>query len=459
MRAAPIHSITEAAAAIRSHRTTSADLVEQCLEAIARRDGEINAFIQVLADDAREGARRADREISAGNDRGVLHGIPLSVKDLIDLEGLPTTAASRVRGGHRASTDASVLRRLREAGAIFIGKCNLHEFAFGTTGEDSAFGATRNPHAPGHMAGGSSSGSAASVAAGMALASVGTDTGGSIRIPAAACGVVGLKPTFGELSCDGVVPLGTSLDHVGPLARTVADAATVFRVMGGQRVDVGQNPCDPVTANRQRRAARLALPRQYFLDLLDDDVRDAFDGALARLKRAGCLIEDVSIAQAELVAETYRTTILYEAFKIHEQTLKARSDDYSPSVRDRLEMGRAVSTKAYDQAQHDRGQLYRSVDTALRGVDALVLPTLPIPAPILGTNTVEIGGSTQGIRELTLRLTQLFDLTGHPAISLPCGTTALGLPCGAQLVGHLSGTSELLAVAARYEQVISPGQT
>ncbi len=456
MRAELIHPISEVAAAIRSHRTTSIDLVERCLEAIDQRDGEINAFIQVLADDAREGGRRADREISTGNDRGVLHGIPLSVKDLIDLEGLPTTAASRVRRGHRASTDAPVLRRLRDAGAIFIGKCNLHEFAFGTTGEDSAFGATRNPHAPGHMAGGSSSGSAASVAAGMALASVGTDTGGSIRIPAAACGVVGLKPTFGELSCDGIVPLGASLDHVGPLASTVADAATIFRVMAGQRIDVGQNPCRPSTSGRRSGPARLALPREYFLAVLDDDVRDAFDGALARLERAGCQIEDVSIAQADLIAATYRTTVLYEAFKIHEQTLGDRPDDYSPRVRDRLEMGRDVSTKVYHQAQHDREQLCRSVNTVLRGVDALVLPTLPIPAPILGTNTVEIGGSTQDVRELTLRLTQLFDLTGHPAISLPCGSTGRGLPCGTQLVGHLGETSELLAVAARYEQVIGP---
>jgi len=387
----------------------------------------------------------------------VLHGIPLSVKDLIDLKGLSTTAASRVRTGHRASADASVLRRLREAGAIFIGKCNLHEFAFGTTGEDSAFGATRNPHAPGHVAGGSSSGSAASVAAGMALGSVGTDTGGSIRIPAAACGVVGLKPTFGELSCDGVVPLGASLDHVGPLASTVADAAIIFRVMAGQHVGVGQNRRNSATSDRPNRPARLGLPRAYFLDLLDDDVRDAFDGALARLKGAGCQIEDVSIAEADLIAATYRTTVLYEAFRIHEQTLNDRPDDYSPGVRDRLEMGRDVSTTMYDQAQHDRGRLSQSVDTALGGVDALVLPTLPIPAPVLGTNAVEIGGSTQDVRQLTLRLTQLFDLTGHPAISLPCGTTGSGLPCGAQLVGHLGETSELLALAARYEQVIDPG--
>ena len=209
-------SIRELAIRIRDRRTTAEDLVERCLDAIARRDNEINAFITILADEARNRARQADRKIVCGQDLGILHGIPLSIKDLIDMEGQPTTAASKVRAGHRASSDAPVLARLRAAGAVVVGKCNLHEFAFGTTGDDSAFGPTRNPRAIGHMAGGSSSGSAASVAAGMAMASVGTDTGRSIRIPAAACGVVGLKPTLGELSPDGVVPLAPTLDHVGP---------------------------------------------------------------------------------------------------------------------------------------------------------------------------------------------------------------------------------------------------
>ena len=400
------------------------------------------------------GPRRADREIAAGHDRGILHGIPISVKDLIDVGGLPTTAASRVRMGHRAVTDAPVVRRLRDAGGIFIGKCNLHEFAFGTTGEDSAFGLTRNPRAPERMAGGSSSGSAASVASGMAVASVGTDTGRSIRIPAAACGVVGLKPTFGELSCEGVVPLGPSLDHVGPLGRTVGDVAAVYHAMAGRSVAVGATPSEPATESLADRPTRLALPRPYFLDLLDDDVRAAFEQMVTRLEGVGCRIDDATIAQTDTIGTTYRKTVLYEAFQIHEHTLTTRPGDYSPSVRERLEMGRTMSVEAYHRAQHDRVKLRVAVDSALQGVDALVLPTLPIPAPRLGTDAVEIGGTTLGIRELTLRLTQLFDLTGHPALSLPCGTTRGGLPCAAQLVGHVDKTLDLLAVAARYEQVI-----
>ena len=219
--------IVERAARIRTGRTTVSEVIEECLDAITRLDDELNAFITVSVDEAKAAARHADAEIAAGRDLGPLHGIPVSVKDIIDLRGLPTTAASRVRAGDRATADAPVLARLREAGAIFVGKCNLDEFAFGTTGEVSAFGPTRHPHVPGRMPGGSSSGSAVSVAAGMALASIGTDTGGSIRIPSAACGVVGLKPTFGELSCEGVVPLARTLDHVGPIGLTVADVGLV----------------------------------------------------------------------------------------------------------------------------------------------------------------------------------------------------------------------------------------
>ena len=454
MRTAPVTPLIELAASIRRGRMTSTGLVEECLAAIAERDDQINAFVRVLADDALDRARQADQEIAAGNDRGTLHGIPISVKDLIDVEGLPTTAASRVRMGHRAVADAPVVRRLREAGGILVGKCNLHEFAFGTTGEDSAFGPTRNPRVSGHMAGGSSSGSAASVAAGMALASVGTDTGGSIRIPAAACGVVGLKPTFGELSCDGVVPLGPSLDHVGPLARTVGDAAVVYHAMAGRSVAVGASPCEPATTGLTDRPTRLALPRAHFLDLLGDDVRESFENTLTRLDGVECRIDGVTIAHADTIATTYRHTVLYEAFQIHEHTLQTRPGDYSSGVRERLEMGRAVSVEAYRQAQHDRTKLRTAVDAALQGADALILPTLPIPAPRHGTDTVEIGGTTVGIHELTLRLTQLFDLTGHPALSLPCGTTRSGLPCAVQLVGHLDKTLDLLAVAARHEQVI-----
>ncbi len=439
-------TIRELANRLRDGRTTSEALVEACLVAIASRDGELNAFITVLADDARARALQADQERTSGIDLGPLHGIPISVKDLIDLEGVPTTAASRVRAGHRALADAPALGRLRAAGAIFIGKTNLHEFAFGTTGDDSAYGPTRNPHAPDRIAGGSSSGSAVSVATGMAMASVGTDTGGSIRIPAAACGVVGLKPTFGEVSCDGVVALGPTLDHVGPLGQTVDDVALVYQALAGLEINGAAGPS-------QDSPVRLAVPRAYFLDVLDDEVRMQFEHLLERLRATGCTIDDVEIPHAEDMATTYRHTVLYEAVRSHQASLTTGRDDYSPAVLERLELGYSVSETDYENAQHSRDTLRKEVDAALYTRDAIVLPTLPIPAPPLGTEKVTLDDHSHGIRDLTLRLTQLFDLTGHPALSLPTGTTTRGLPCATQLVGGQGETTRLLQLGARYEDV------
>ena len=441
-------TIADAAVRLRDGRTTAVELVERCLDAIARRDGELNAFITVTADDARAAAAQADRERAAGRPAGPLHGIPISVKDLLDLRGLPTTAASRARDGHRAAADAPVLAALRRAGAIFIGKCNLHEFAFGTTGADSAFGPTRNPHAPAHVAGGSSSGSAASVAAGMALASVGTDTGGSIRIPAAACGVVGLKPTLGELSCDGVVPLAPTLDHVGPLGLTVDDVAAVYRALAG---DAGRAAPADSGDDGGLPAIRIGLPRRYFLDLLDPDVRAAFEAAVDRLRAGGAEPATVDIPHAPEISRTYRHTQLREAYAAHAATLETRGNDYSPAVRQRLELGRSVSRADYARAQEIRETLRGEVDAALAGREVLLLPTLPIPAPRLGAEEVRVGDRTIDVRSVTLRLTQLFNLTGHPAVSIPCGTTPDGLPCAAQLVGRPGATARLLAVAARCE--------
>jgi aspartyl-tRNA(Asn)/glutamyl-tRNA(Gln) amidotransferase subunit A len=437
---------------------TAEDLVEQCLEAITRRDDEVNAFITILADEARSRASQADREIAHGQDLGILHGIPLSIKDLIDMKGQPTTAASKVRAGHRATSDAPIMARLKAAGVVVVGKCNLHEFAFGTTGDDSAFGPTRNPLAPDHSAGGSSSGSAASVAAGMALASVGTDTGGSIRIPAAACGVVGLKPTRGELSTNGVVPLSPTLDHVGPLGLTVDDVTVVYRAMVGDPVMVEEHQPDERTADHQHQTTHLGVPTRYFLDLLDTDVRDAFEATLTRLRETGCHINEVNIPHADTIATTYRHTQLYEAFRVHRHTLESHPDDYSPDVYKRLESGRALSEKDYWRAQRDRLVLQSDVDSAMEGVSALVLPTLAFPAPPMGSQRVVLGGQTSDIRSVSLRLTQLFNLTGHPAITLPCGTTPDGLPCATQLVGRRDKTRAILALASHYELIIHPNR-
>ena len=451
MIVSPGTTIAELGSALRRGAVTATALTEECLAAIAEREPVLNAFITVLSDEARRQARALDAELARGVDRGPLHGIPISLKDVIDLAGAPTTAASRLRAGHRAAADAPVTARLRAAGAVVLGKCNLHEFAFGTTGEESAYGPTRNPHAPEHIPGGSSSGSAVSVAAGMALASIGTDTGGSIRIPAAACGVVGLKPAHGEVSVAGVVPLAPSLDHVGPIARSVGDAAMLYRIMrdGPRRGDVAAHEDAPPVAPRPR----LGLPRRYFLDLLEPAVERAFAGAVERLAQAGCRIDEVDIPHAADTGPIYLHTQLAEAADHHRTDLDHRPDEYGRGVRLRLEMGRYVLAEDYVRAQRGRRILTGEVDAALEHCDALLLPTLPVAPPRLGTESIAIGDTSETTRTLTLRLTQLFDVTGHPAISIPCGTAG-GLPAGAQLVGRRDGTERLLALAAACEDAI-----
>ena len=447
----PGSTIADLGSALRNGTITSASLVDECLAAIEEHEPALNAFIAVLADGARRQARTLDGELARGVDRGPLHGVPISLKDIIDLEGMPTTAASRLRIGHRAAADAPVTARLRAAGAVFIGKCNLHELAFGTTGGESAYGPTRNPHAPAHVAGGSSSGSAVSVAAGMAWASIGTDTGGSIRIPASACGVVGLKPTHGEVSAAGVVPLAPSLDHVGPITRSVGDAALLYRILrdrpddGGGAARTEEPPVDP--------RPRLGIPRRYFLDLLEPAVEDAFARAVERLRRAGSRIDDVDITHAADTAPIYLHTQLAEAADCHRADLDRRPEALGRGVRLRLELGRYVLAEDYVRAQRGRQVLTAEVDAALADRAALLLPTLPVVPPRLGTESITIGDVTATTRALTLRLTQLFDVTGHPAISVPCGTAG-GLPAGVQFAGRRGETERLLSLAAACENTL-----
>src|SRR5437764_4806163 len=307
----------------RAQEITSEQVTDECLRRVEADNPRLNAFILVMRDEALRQAREADRELAAGDDRGPLHGVPVSVKELYDVRGTATTAASRVRDGRLAQQDAPAIAHLRQAGAVFIGKTNLHEFAFGTTNEDSAFGPARNPRDLSRSPGGSSGGSAASVAAGMALATLGTCTGGSIRIPAAACGIVGLKPTFGEISTDGVVPLSRSFDHAGPLTQTVADAALVYHAMLGDVRAALPAPM-PVTG------LRLAVLRKYFCDLLDDEVRARFEEAIERLRGAGAHIDEVEIHHATYIAPAYLVIVLAEAAAYHAEVLDATPARHSP---------------------------------------------------------------------------------------------------------------------------------
>ena len=453
-------TIAALARALRAREVTAERIAEHSLQQIADGNPSINAFITVLADQALAAARAADRELAAGRDRGPLHGVPISLKDIIDVAGTPTTAASRVRQGHVASEDAEVVKRLRNRGAVFVGKTNLHEFALGTTNEDSAYGPVRHPLDPNRSPGGSSGGSAASVLAGMAFASIGTDTGGSIRIPSAACGLVGVKPAMGEIPTTGVVPLSRTMDHVGPLCRSVEDATILYEALRAPAgAEAAARRTDAFDARRTEargaRGIRVRVLRGYFSALLDPQVASSFDAACERLRDAGVVFEDVEIPHASDVAAIYVHLVLAEAAAYHAKTLESRPEDYTTNVRLRLEMGRYILAEDYVRALRGRDLLRIEVDAALNGCDALLLPTLAVPATRLGAATVRVGGSDEPVRNITLRLTQLFNVTGHPAITVPCGNTAEGLPIGAQLVG--GRTPELLETARALEPYFGPG--
>jgi len=442
-------TISDLARALRARELSAETATLECLERIAERNPALNAYIAVLADQALAQARQADAELAAGRDRGPLHGVPISLKDIIDLEGVPTTAASNVRSGHVAAGDSLVVVRLREAGAVFLGKANLHEFAFGTTNEDSAFGLVRHPLDPNRSPGGSSGGSAAGVMEGMAYASIGTDTGGSVRIPSAACGLVGLKPSLGEIPLGGVFPLSTTMDHVGPLCRSVTDAGIVFDALRGR---AAQN-----RAPRDMKGLRVGVLRGYFTSMLDTQVGAAFEATCDALSEAGARLEDVQIPHTGDIAPIYLHIVLAEAAAIHAKTLDSHAEHYTPNVRIRLEMGRYILAEDYVRALRGRDLLIEEVDAALRGRDALLLPSLGVPAIRLGAATVKVGGVEEPVRNIMLRLTQLFNITGHPAITIPCGFTTDGLPIGAQLVGCRGGTDDLLSVATGAESLLQPG--
>jgi aspartyl-tRNA(Asn)/glutamyl-tRNA(Gln) amidotransferase subunit A len=342
------------------------------------------------------------------------------------------------------------VKRLRDAGAILIGKTNLHEFAYGTTSEESAFGPVRNPWDLTRSAGGSSGGSAAALAAGMCFGAIGTDTGGSIRIPSAACGTVGLKPAYGELPLSGIVPLSGSFDHVGPMARSVADTALMFDAMRGTPRAVFEPIAEHVT---------LAVVQRYFCDRVDEDVTNALSRVRAALVTAGHRVVDVDIVDVDWTPDIYLHIMLPEASWYHAPTLERYASSYSPGVRLRLEMGRYVRAEDYVRAGQLRTVLRDRVKAAFETshADVLIVPTLPIGAPPLGAQTVTVSGKQEPVRGAMLRLTQVFNVTGHPSLALPAGLGRDGLPRGLQLVGRNDQTDRLLRVALAVEDQISGG--
>jgi len=431
-----VETIAELAAAYRAHRLSPVEVTRRCLERIDRLDPALHAFLAITADLAYEQARSAEAELHRGFDRGSLHGVPIALKDLIDVAGLATTGASAVLADRVATEDAEVVRRLRDAGAVILGKLNLHELAYGASGVIGHAPATRNPHSPAHVCGGSSSGSAAAVAAEMCFAAIGTDTSGSIRIPAALCGVVGLKPSYGLVSTRGVFPLSSSYDHVGPLARTVGDAALVLEAIAG----LGRERED-----RGIRGIRIGVPRAHFFEQLDAEVDAATQRALAMLGELGAVLQDVSVPLDE-----DRTVFRAEAFAVHQHWVHTTPERYQPETLRRILTGANISTADYLERHQQLQRLRRNTAAQFAGIDLLATPTVPIPAPTFAD--LDAHPETLRSRELFLmRNTRPFSIWGTPALSIPCGTTSAGLPIGLQLAGPIGADADVLRAGAAFE--------
>jgi aspartyl-tRNA(Asn)/glutamyl-tRNA(Gln) amidotransferase subunit A len=441
---------------IRGRRFSPIDVLEAQIERIDRFDGRLKSFLAVTAEEGRAAARAAEAAVTGDQPLGPLHGVSVSVKDVFDVAGSPTTAGSKFLT-RPAERDSTAVARLRAAGAIILGKLNLHEFAYGPEGINPTYGTSWNPwDATTHrLPGGSSSGSAVAVAAGLVPAALGTDTGGSIRIPAACCGIVGLKPTYGRVSRAGVWPLSWSLDHVGPLTRSVEDAALLLSVIAGH------DPADP-TSSRQPvpdyvgalegpvRGLRVGVVESMVAEA-GEEVRDAVRAAVEVLRGVGCAVEEVALPLARYSAAASFAVVGPEAWSFHEPLLRRHAPDYAPDVRRRILAAAFLTARDYLSGQRARRLIRAEIDDRLRPVDCLLAPTLPVSAPPVGATEVAIDGRAVATRPLLTMFTRLFNLSGHPVIAVPCGFSAGGMPLSMQLVGRAFDEAALLRVAHAYE--------
>lgn len=451
-------TIAQAARLIRQEELSPLELTRTLLARIGRLDPALNAFITLMPEAAMEAAARAERELNRGIDRGPLQGIPLAVKDLFATAGVRTTAGSRVLEDNVPEEDAAVVTRLASAGAVPLGKLHTTEFAYSGTGANAYFGPCHNPWNPERMPGGSSSGSGAAVAAGLCLGALGSDTGGSVRLPAAYCGVVGLKPTYGRISRQGAVTLAWSLDHAGPLTRTVEDTALLLQVLAGpdssdaSTLSAPQPPDYRASLSQELSGLRLGLERGAFWTQLQPGVERAATAALDVLRDQGAELFDVELPSLAMASAALRTIIFAEAAAYHSEWLQTRRESYSPETRNLLELGLLVPAADYLRAQQARTRLLQEVQAVFDQVDALVLPTAPFTAPPLGSSRVEINGVMESIATFQPRWTGPFNLTGLPALSVPCGFDSEGLPIGLQIVGPAWAEPLVLKIGYAYEQ-------
>jgi aspartyl-tRNA(Asn)/glutamyl-tRNA(Gln) amidotransferase subunit A len=451
-------TITHLAPLIRRGKLSPVELTRFLLDRIEKLESGLNSYITITADQAMAQARQAEKEIARGAYRGVLHGIPICLKDLFWTKNVRTTAGSKILRNFIPAENAAVVDRLLDAGAIFLGKTNLHEFAFGATSINPHYGPVRNPWASHHMSGGSSGGSATAVTAGLAIASLGTDTGGSIRIPAAACGCVGLKPTYGRVPVYGVIPLSPSLDHVGPICRSVWDAALMLEIIAGEdaRDSLSFGPRGARftrSLGKGLRGLRIGVPKQYFFDRLQHQVRRNVVRAIETLEQNGAEVEEVKLKSMEETARLAGEITVAEALVYHWKWLRKQPQNYGPDVRVRLKEGMEESALTYLLAMQMRQVYAQGFADALSKVDLLAAPALPVAAPRIEDEEVDVGRGKENVRVALLSLTRPGNLTHLPAITVPCGFTSEGLPTGLQLIGRKMAEETVLRAAYAYEQL------
>jgi aspartyl-tRNA(Asn)/glutamyl-tRNA(Gln) amidotransferase subunit A len=439
-RKMPLRTIAAASELVRRREISPVDLTHECLETIDRLNPVLNAFITVTSESALQEAKVAEEEVAAGHWRGPLHGIPIGLKDLIDTAGVRTTAGSAVFKDRIPTEDAAVVEKLKAAGAVLIGKQNLHEFAYGGSSLISYFGPPRNPVNPDFITGGSSGGSATAVASGMCYAAIGTDTAGSVREPAALCGVVGLKPSYGLVSTTGIIPLSLSLDHAGPITRSVEDAAILL--------DAITRPSTKCREGLKEEIKKfvIGVPRKYFFEDLDQEVAAAVEKALAQIGTLASGVRDL-----DLPIDADRTLQSAEAYAFHHEMAASSPELYQPETLRRIRTGENVSEREYQKALETLQQARREIDGKFEAIDVFIMPTTPIPAPRIA-DLLKDPSLMRQAELLLLRNTRPLNVWGLPAISVPCGFTSQGLPIGLQIVGPPGGEAKVLRAAHAYEQ-------
>ena len=451
-------SVLELSRAIGRKTISPVDCVNHSINMIERHNDRSQAFLSYDTEAAIAEARTAEEEIWRDGPRSPVHGIPFGVKDLFSVRGMHRTCGSRVYPPEICAEDAHVVHRLREAGAIFIGMTSLNEFAYGPTGINAVSASPRNPWDMERSCGGSSSGSGCAVATGFVPAALGTDTGGSVRIPAALCGVSGLKPSFGLTSRAGIQPLCATFDHPGPIARTAWDCGLILQAMAGE------DPMDPSTWNRQAirmpdefdagtlKGQRVGVLESYFREELTDEVGRVFDAALDQLKGLGCMLSAFEPVGLKEGLESWNTICLAEAYQTHRQRVHDHHDDLSPDVSSRLLLGRDIPAMSYLEACRRREAFQAEIAGQMERFDFLVTPTALLPAISIATGEFESGGGSVSGSQLLGRLTRLANQTGQPAISVPCGFTSDGLPVGLQIIGRWFADGDLVRAAATYQR-------